>query len=166
MSVRVWIPGLLLAAAPALAEFRTIDQRFGGISCDSCAASLEKSISRMRGVESIEISMEGGVARVRLKEGNTIQLDALRDRFKAVGFTPGEADVTAVGIPRLENGAWSLELETGLKHPLVLGEEEKRRSGDLERAPGGTIVVHGRAGTPANPIEPAAIHVTRVDAGE
>jgi hypothetical protein len=115
----------------ASAEIHTIDQKFGGIACDSCAVSLEKAFGRMRDVESAEIRSGDGVARLHLKSGNRISLETIRDRIKGAGFTPGEARITATGTFSKADGNWEIRfVEGGLLYPVRASGEQLKQIGD------------------------------------
>jgi copper chaperone CopZ len=88
---------LLLTLLPLRAEFLSVDISVSGLDCASCAASVEKVIGRIRGVESVTFRLQPGVAEIRLKPGNRVQLDAIRDALKGIGYTPGESKVKAEG---------------------------------------------------------------------
>jgi copper chaperone CopZ len=55
------------------------------------------AIGKLPGVESVEVSLQRAIADVRLKPGNAITLDRLRQIVKSSGFNAREATVIAVG---------------------------------------------------------------------
>jgi len=99
----LWV---LFLAVPLLAEFRQVEIKVSGLECASCAESLPKTLERMRGVESATMDAKAGIVLVKLKAGNKLPLEDLRDKLKQAGYTPGDAKVNAVGTMVLEEGKW------------------------------------------------------------
>lgn len=99
----LWV---LFLAVPLLAEFRQVEIKVSGLECASCAESLPKTLERMRGVESATMDPKAGLVSVKLKAGNKLPLEDLRDKLKQAGYTPGDAKISAVGVLVLEEGKW------------------------------------------------------------
>jgi len=99
----LWV---LFLAVPMLAEFRQVEIKVSGLECVSCAESLPKTLERMRGVESAAMDAKAGLVLVKLKAGNKLPLEDLRDKLKQAGYTPGDAKISAVGTMVLEEGKW------------------------------------------------------------
>ncbi len=97
---------MLFLALPLVAEFRQVEIKVSGLECASCAESLPKTLERMRGVESASMDAKAGLVLVKLKAGNKLALEDLRDRLKQAGYTPGDAKISAVGVMVLEEGKW------------------------------------------------------------
>ncbi|MFN3325651.1 MAG: cupin domain-containing protein [Bryobacteraceae bacterium] len=129
----------LLAALPLAAEFRWIEQQFGGIECASCAGSLERSLGRLRGVRAASVDPARSVVRLDLEEGNRIKLDDLRDRIKGAGFTPGGAEVRVAGVLRRSGDQW--RLDAGI--PVVYDLEWKGVQAPAADADGKSVVIAG-----------------------
>ena len=77
-------------AVPAQDRPDEIAIRVDGLSCPFCAYGLEKKLKRLAGAEKVEIDIEAGVARIRLREGQRIDEKALKKAVEAAGFTPRE----------------------------------------------------------------------------
>jgi copper chaperone CopZ len=93
----VW---LLLTARPVCAEYLKIRLKVYGLDCQLCARGVSKSIERIAGVQSVDVSLKTGVLEVTLTPGNTFRMSDLRKRIKENGFRSMEATVTAVGQAR------------------------------------------------------------------
>jgi mercuric ion binding protein len=106
---------VLFLAVPLMAEFRQVEIKVSGLECVSCAESLPKTIERMRGVESATMDPKAGVVLVKLKAGNKLPLEDLRDKLKQAGYTPGDAKVSVVGTMVLEEGKWRFR-PAGVNH--------------------------------------------------
>jgi cation transport ATPase len=133
----------LFAVQHSAAEFLSIEQRFGGIVCGSCAESLQKSFSRLRGVESVQVNMEEGVARLTLRPGNRVRLEDIRDRIKAVGFTPAAAQVKAEGSVLKQEGAWRLSLDANTQNYFLPLAASGAQTDSIAKAEGRMVTVSG-----------------------
>jgi mercuric ion binding protein len=100
---KLWV---LFLALPLTAEFRQVEIKVSGLECASCAESLPKTLERMRGVESAAMDAKAGLVTVKLKAGNKLPLEDLRDKLKQAGYTPGDAKISAAGTLTMEEGKW------------------------------------------------------------
>lgn len=119
----------IMLLVPGFAEFRYIEMGVSGLDCASCAASVEKTLRRLKGVESAEFRMPQSVAVVRLKADNTVSLDEVRDALKRVGYTPTEAKVSARGRVLSAQGKWRLRM-AGLDREYLLEGTSSLREND------------------------------------
>jgi copper chaperone CopZ len=100
---------LLLAAVAALSCFgqlQSVEIRVSGLDCASCAGSVEPRLKRVRGVASASFDAAKASATVTMAEENRVTLGAVRDALKGLGYTPGDAEVVAVG--EVKDGRLSL----------------------------------------------------------
>jgi copper chaperone CopZ len=130
---------MLLAAACSLrAEFLRVELTLGGLECASCAQSVDRSLKRIRGVESAEFRTAGSVAIVQLAPGNKVDLARIRDAVKGIGYTPKSAKVTARGEAREQDGQWVFR-PAGLEAGIALeGSAE-----ELRKSQGAVVIVEG-----------------------
>ncbi len=63
-----------------------IVMRVDGLACAFCAYGLEKKLKKLEGVESVDISLNRGLVRIKLKEGYTLEEEKLRKIVKESGF--------------------------------------------------------------------------------
>ena len=54
-------------------------------------------MKKIDGVESANVSLNQGLATIRLKPGNSVRMEQIRKRVTEQGFTPRDAKVTALG---------------------------------------------------------------------
>jgi copper chaperone CopZ len=97
---------LAFIALTLRAEFLHIEQSVTGLDCVSCAQSVDKTLKKIKGVETASFRMEDSTAILQLKPGNTVPLEEVRDAMKRVGYTPKEAKVTVRGEARMEGDKW------------------------------------------------------------
>ena len=58
-----------------------------GLACPFCAYGIEKRLSAIEGVESVETDVKSGQVVVTLVEGKTLSEEAARQAIKDAGFT-------------------------------------------------------------------------------
>ncbi|QNM96166.1 heavy-metal-associated domain-containing protein [Chitinimonas koreensis] len=65
-----------------------MEQRFGieGMSCGGCAASVERALKALPGVESVAVELAEGSARVRFDPG-LVDLARIRAAIEDAGYT-------------------------------------------------------------------------------
>jgi len=98
-------------------------------------------MQKVEGVEAVEVSLNEGRVRVRLKPGNRVDLERLRQVVADQGFTPREARVTVRG---------TLETVDGQRVFRVVGPETVYavRGSDLGKSLRGVLTVQGVVGVP------------------
>lgn len=57
-----------------------------GLVCDFCARSVEKTFSKTKVVEHINVDLDKGVIELELKEGETISDEKIKELIKANGY--------------------------------------------------------------------------------
>lgn len=63
-----------------------------GMTCPSCAASVEREFKKFSQVEGIDIKIRKGIAIVSLKGGQTLSEKQIRDAVKASGYSVKSID--------------------------------------------------------------------------
>ncbi|MGH9380201.1 MAG: heavy-metal-associated domain-containing protein [Thermoanaerobaculia bacterium] len=102
---------LALAAAPGLAQISQATVAVDGMSCPFCAYGVEKRLSRVPGVESVDIDMADGVATVTAAEGASIEVSRIPQAVRKAGFTPGAIELVALGrVEARANDGWRFDL--------------------------------------------------------
>jgi len=81
---------LLLTLTPLLALAETVEIPIQGMTCPFCADGLHRKLGKLPGVEKAEVSLKLKKARLTLKEGASLDLDAVKKTVIDAGFTPGE----------------------------------------------------------------------------
>jgi copper chaperone CopZ len=116
----------------------------------TCAYAVRVALKKFPGVESVDVSLNKGLATVKLKPGNTVRPQEFWEAVRRNGFTPKETRVLVRG--EVTNSA-SLQLKvTGsnqlldLKADSTLLEEARRQIGKI-------VTVEG-ALTPGKDLKP------------
>lgn len=78
---------LLLSTTLALAGGTAYELRVDGLACPYCAYGIEKKLSRVEGVVSVDIDINAGVVRVTTREGVQLSEAAMRELIAQTGFT-------------------------------------------------------------------------------
>ena len=70
------------------------------------------ALKKLKGVDTVEVKLNAGLAIVRLKSGNHISLQDVRKVISDHGFAPGEANVKFTGTVNSENGKTWIEVSS------------------------------------------------------
>jgi copper chaperone CopZ len=134
---------LIFAAVALRAEFLRVEQSVGGLDCVSCAQSVDKTLRKIKGVETATFRAEDAVAALQLKPGNTLPLEEIRDAVKRIGYTPGTAKVTVRGECRMESGKWLLRVAgSHAEYSLDLSAGQGIAD-QVRRSAGGNAIIEG-----------------------
>ena len=122
---------------------------------------------KLEGVESVEVSLQRGVADIRLRQGNSLTLARLRQLVRQNGFNARDAVVTVTGRLTTQGKAPALGV-TGPDSVLILAADPAQRAAfdaaaaRLGAGRSGPVTLEGtvRAGT--NPASPDVLVVRRV----
>jgi copper chaperone CopZ len=90
----------------------------------TCAHVVDVALKKVPGVESVEVSLNKGLATVKLKPGNTISVPQFWQLLHEKGYTPKATRVSVRGA--LAEGQGHVELKvTGTKETLMLAADPK-----------------------------------------
>ena len=92
------------------------------LSCPSCAVGLERRLRRLDYVAGVEVSPPEGQIVIAVEPGRHLDLAAVRDTVRNVGFTPDGVSVTAIGHVTDLNGAPAIALSPDFTLPLVAAD--------------------------------------------
>ena len=133
----IWLPLVLLAASPAVAEIEQVEVRIDGLSCPFCAFNVGKRVKTLKGVErdaKIVTSVENGTSTFPWKAGVEFDPAAVRKAVRESGFTPRDVLVRATGTIELggSNPTLRLKDEKAKLSVSVQAEERADRQGSWE----------------------------------
>ena len=137
------VPG---AASAQIDEVRIV---VNGLTCNLCAAGLERSLRKLEAVSSVRVTLDDETASVILKPG--VRFDA--DRFRAAVTDAGQetrrVELRFRGAVREHDGAYSLEANPGML--FAFGPSSAAR---LQAYAGKTVRVRARVSSPVrSPLE-------------
>jgi copper chaperone CopZ len=89
--VLVLIGVFWLSTAAWPADQEVVDVSVTGLACPFCAFSVEKSLGKLSGVDSVTVDLAANQVRVVMQAERTADLKKIKQAIINAGFTPGEA---------------------------------------------------------------------------
>jgi len=129
----------------------------------TCAHVVDVSLRKVDGVESVEVSLNKGLAVVKLKPGNKVTVQQLWSLIHEKGYTPKETAVSVRGELAGPAGRMLLKV-SGNSQILELAAEPRNSSAysEASRKLGQTVIVDGRM-TPAKDLKsPVPLQLAQV----
>lgn len=77
---------LILFLVPTFAFAETITVEVEGMTCDSCAQSIEAEVSKLPEVREAQASFEKKTLVLELKEGQKIEDEKLKELLEKIGY--------------------------------------------------------------------------------
>jgi len=110
----------------------------------TCAHVVDVALKKVAGVESVEVSLNRGLATVKLKPGNTVSVSQLWELIHKNGYTPKATVVSVRGDLANVNGQLQLNL-SGTKETLALVSDPKNAAvySEAARKLGQTVIIQG-----------------------
>jgi copper chaperone CopZ len=110
----------------------------------TCAHVVDVALRKVAGVESVEVSLNRGLATVKLKPGNTVSIPQLWELIHKNGYTPKTTSVLVRGELVNVNGPIQLKV-SGTKNVLPLVADLKNAAAFAEalKRLGQTVIVQG-----------------------
>jgi copper chaperone CopZ len=110
----------------------------------TCAHVVDVALKKVAGVESVEVSLNKGLATVKLKPGNTVSVPRLWELIHKNGYTPKSTVVSVRGDLANVNGQLLLKV-SGTNETLALAASPKdaRAYGEALKKLGQSVIVQG-----------------------
>jgi copper chaperone CopZ len=109
----------------------------------TCAHVVDVALKKVAGVESVEVSLNKGLATVKLKPGNTVSVPQLWELIHKNGYTPKATAVFVRGELANVNGSLQLKV-SGTKDTLPIEVDPKDAAyGEVRKKFGQTVTVEG-----------------------
>jgi copper chaperone CopZ len=110
----------------------------------TCAHVVNVALKKVAGVESVEVSLNKGLATVKLKPGNTVSVPQLWEVIHEKGYTPKATVVSVRGDLANVQGRVQLKV-SGTKDivPLVADPKNLRAYGEVAQKLGQTVMIRG-----------------------
>ena len=106
--------GAVLAPAAAYAEIDEVRIVVNGMTCNLCAAGLERSLRKLDGVSDVRVAMDEEAAVVTLKPGARFDPDRFRAAVIDAGQQTRSLELRLHGAVRQQDGAYSVEPRPGM----------------------------------------------------
>jgi copper chaperone CopZ len=110
----------------------------------TCAHVVNVALNKVAGVESVDVSLNKGLATVKLKPGNTVTVRQLWQLIHEKGYTPKVTTVTVRGDLANVQGRLQLKV-SGTSETLVLVADLKNATayGEAQKKLGQIVIVQG-----------------------
>jgi|APDOM4702015191_1054821.scaffolds.fasta_scaffold48679_2 copper chaperone CopZ len=145
----------LLRPLPSLAQVEEVRIAVDGLTCNLCAAGLERSLRTLDNVASVQVSMQDESAVVKMKAGAGFDIEKIRGSVTNAGQQARRFDIKVSGAVRREDGRYSLQPTSGA--PLLIA---RRSAARLEPHVGRVVRVQGTVSSP--PTAPLELELTDV----
>ena len=97
-----------LYVAPAYAQIEDVTITVEGMSCNLCAAGLERSLRRVEGVAAVKVRLASQTATIHLKPGAPLAPDKLRTGVEHAGQRLRVVEVRLRGALQRKDGEYEL----------------------------------------------------------
>ena len=105
---------------------------------------MSVSIKKIQGVQSVDVSLNRGLATITLRSGNKVRVEQLRQAITNNGFTPVEAKITAVGTLVSSSGKLQFQVvETGEVLNAALDPAVSSLEQRVQNAAGKKVIAEG-----------------------
>lgn len=101
---------------------------------------MRVALKAVNGVESVDVSLNKGLATVELKDGNTATMKQLQAAITRNGYSTKQSTVTAIGKLSSDDGRWTLHV-SGSNEEFVLVADAKAKPLDNSLAGKAAIVM-------------------------
>ena len=139
-------------AGPARASAQIDEVRIvvNGLTCNLCAAGLERSLRKIDGVSSVRVTLHDETALVTLKPGARFDADRFRAAVTHAGQDTRHVELRVRGAVRQHNGgAYGVEARPGALLAFSSGSASR-----LQQYSGKTIRARARVSSPVrSPLE-------------
>jgi copper chaperone CopZ len=110
----------------------------------TCAHVVDVALKRVSGVESVDVSLNKGLATVKLKPGNALSVPQFWELIHKNGYTPKSTAVSVRGDLANVNGQLRLNV-SGTKEVMTLAANPKNPTAYSEASKklGQTVIVQG-----------------------
>ena len=103
---------------------------------------MRVALEKVKGIESVSVTLKRGVAHIALEKGNTVTVEQLRRIVKDAGYSSRDAAVTVIGTVRADRTGLTLSV-AGTREVFDLGVEKGRSPAEIERGVDGMVSVTG-----------------------
>jgi copper chaperone CopZ len=110
----------------------------------TCAHVVNVALKKVAGVESVEVSLNKGLATVKLKPGNTVSVPQLWQLIHEKGYTPKTTTVSVRGGLATVQGRLQLKV-SGTNEILPLAADPKNPAlySEVTKRLGQTVIIRG-----------------------
>jgi hypothetical protein len=120
-------------------------------------------LRKIAGVDTVKVTLNDGMARIRLKPGNDLPYERVLEVVFHKGFTPKDAQVTVVGELVAAEGKTRFRVRgSDQTFDVTTAAQAEKLKQELKKQMGKTVQVEGTIPPPRDKETPAEIRVTSV----
>jgi copper chaperone CopZ len=139
----------VVAPARASAQIDEVRIVVNGLTCNLCAAGLERSLRKLDVVSKVRVTLDDETALVTLKPGARFDADRFRAAVTDAGQDTRQVELRLRGAVRQQDGAYSVEARPGMLLAFSSSSASK-----LQHYSGKTIRARARVSSPVrSPLE-------------
>src|SRR5215471_10747663 len=117
----------------------------------TCAHVVNVALTKLAGVDTVDVSLTRAVAAVKLKPGNSVSLAQMVRLIREKGYTIPSASIAVSGLAEKSGERWVLKVPTsGERIELAADPENAAAYAALGRYAGQTATVRGKMTLPKN----------------
>ena len=126
----------------------------------TCAHVVNVALTKVVGIDTVEVSLTRALATVKLKPGNSVSLAQLVRLVREKGYTIPAASIVVSGLPAKNSDRWVLRIPTSGERMELAADPQL--SSALARYANRTVTVRGKM-TLAKNGKPAPLAVSAVE---
>ena len=104
---------------------------------------MSVALKSVKGVESVDVSLNKGLATVTLKPGNTVTMEELQHAITKNGFTTKQSTVVVAGILVSDGGNLELRVTGSNEVFNLIPDGHQANASDTKRLSGKAVTVEG-----------------------
>ena len=131
----------ILRPAPSFAQIEEVRIGVDGLTCNLCAAGLERSLRKLDSVSSVQVALADETAIVKLKAGAAFDPDTFRTAVRNAGQEARQFELRLTGAVQRQDGRYSLR--PGAGSSLAVGRSSAAK---LESYVGRVVRVRAKVG--------------------
>ena len=110
----------------------------------TCAFAVRGAIKKIQGVESVDVSLNKGLATVKLKPGNSVTAEQFWELVKKNGYTPKETHVVVRGDVLTGSGKTQMKVTgTDRTYDLIAHPSAPKALDEINRSAEKTLTIEG-----------------------
>lgn len=136
---------VLTLASVAWAQIKKVTIKVDGLACPFCAYGLQKELKRVPGVADAKVYVDGGRVDLTVKNGQSVDFDAIEEAVKKGGYTPRDIWLEATGRVEQWNGQPAFVIsDSDGKLLLAAGENLSKLSSSLADQTARSVTIAGK----------------------
>jgi len=148
--------GVLALPAVASAQIDEVRIVVNGLTCNLCAAGLERSLKKLDAVSSVRVTLADETAVLTVRKGARFDADRIRAAVTDAGQETRRVELRVRGAVREHDGAYSVEASPGILLPF-----DGNSAARLQAYAGRTVRLRARVSSPVR--SPLALDLIAIE---